>query len=514
MNRAAIFLLGLLGASGMCAKESPVTFTKDIAPILFKNCAACHHPGEVAPFSLLSYDDAAKRAKTIARVTRTRYMPPFKAEPGAGEFRDICRLNDDEIAAIQSWTDAGTPEGDPKNLPAAPVFSDTWKLGKPDVIVTMPQAFTIPAEGKDIYQCFVLPASITENQYLVAYEFRPGNRKVVHHSIISYDNTGEAQKKDDADAGVGFRANGTGTGLKAGFKNVLGIWTPGVVPTFLPDGIGLNISKNSVIVLQNHYHPSGKPETDQSSVGLYFSKAPVTQLAHYTTLFQNKIAIQPGDAHYSVTAQQNAGSGRVVAVTPHMHLLGDEMKLTATAPDGTVRPMIWIKNWDFNWQHQYFYKTPFVIEKGTRVDLVATFNNSAENPKNPNSPPKLVKFGENTTDEMAGVIFLVVDNAPASSAAAAKRPAVKVDPKLLQRYTGSFTLEVPTTLEITQESGTLRAKVSGKNETVDLIATSETEFMTVNPQAKLTFLKDENGEFARFTLLVDGKSHTGTRTKK
>lgn len=521
VRRAAVlaFVVGILAGNSASGAES-VTYCRDVAPILFKNCSGCHHPGEVAPFSLLSYQDAAKRAKTLARVTRTRYMPPFKAEPGAGEFRDVCRLSDAEIATIQRWTESGAAEGDPATMPAVPVFSDTWKLGKPDLIVSMPKAFTIPAEGKDIYQCFVLPADLPEDRYLIGYEFRAGNRTVVHHSIISQDVSGDAIRTEAAAKGVGFRANGTGTGVKGGFNSVLAIWTPGVVPSLFPDGVGLRVLKGSVIVIQNHYHPSGKEETDQSSIGLYFAKTPPSQLAHYTTLFQNKIAIAPGEKHYTVSAQQTAGGGRIVAVTPHMHLIGDELKLTATLADGSVKPMIWIKNWDFNWQHQYFYATPVAIERGTKLELTATFDNSAENPRNPNSPPKAIRFGENTTDEMAGVILLVVDDHPQANGVASKgmgmtaTAAIKVDSKVLDRYTGQFTLEIPMTLEIVQESGVLKAKVGDKSGKVELVATAENEFVSHNPEAKLIFAKDENGDFSKLTLLASGKSHVGTRVKK
>jgi len=506
LRLSALALAAMIFLTARSADEA-ITYSSHIAGILYKNCAQCHHPGEVAPFSLLTYEDASKRAKMIARVTASRYMPPFKAEPGAGEFRDICRLTDAEIASIRAWVDAGAPEGDPKTAPRAPTFTNGWTLGTPDMVVTMPQAFSIPAEGKDVFQCFVLPADMPDERYLVAYEFRSGNPKVVHHAIVSQDNTGEAIANDKADPAIGYKSNGTGTGLKAAFNKVLGVWTPGVVPGLLPEGVALRLEKNAVIVLQIHYHPSGKLETDQSSVGLYFSKTPPAQFARYTTLFQTKFAIPPGDAHHAVEATRDVhANGRVIAIAPHMHLIGREMKVTATAPDGTVTPMVWVKNWDFNWQHQYFYAKPFPLVKGTKVKLEAIFDNSAENANNPSHPPKLVKFGEGTNDEMAGVILLTVDGAKNYKVAT-------VDPAALARYVGKYALDIPTTLDISQDGGALKALVDGKGKKVPLTAVSDTEFISHEPEAKLTFRKDSNGEFGLIVVEVNGKHHAGKRVK-
>ena len=244
--------------------EKPVTYNKDIAPILYKNCTACHRPGEVAPFQLMSYRDAAKHAMQLATVTQNRYMPPWKPEPGFAEFKDTRRLTDNEIALIKRWVNSGTPEGKPSDLPPAPKFTDGWQLGQPDMVLKMPEAYTLKSEGNDVYQCFVIPINNDEDKYVSAVEFRPGNRKAVHHALLFLDNTGTARKLDAADPEVGYRSFG---GIGFSPSGGLGGWAPGAVPYRLPEGAARPVKKGSDLVIQVHYHPTGKTETDQSTVG-------------------------------------------------------------------------------------------------------------------------------------------------------------------------------------------------------------------------------------------------------
>jgi mono/diheme cytochrome c family protein len=396
-------LFCLLVFSATAAEAAPVTFNKDIAPILYANCASCHRPGEIAPFSLLSYQDAAKRAKLIATVTARHYMPPWKPEPGFGDFAGAHRLTDDQIAHIQQWAESGAPEGDPADRIEPPKFTEGWQLGKPDLVVQMPEAFTIPADGRDIYRCFVVPLNLTEDKSVAAVEFRPGNRKVVHHSILHLEQPGADRRRDGADQRPGYNCfGGGGVGVEGG----LGGWVPGQRPEFLPDGVARSLPKGSDLIIQNHYHPSGKTETDQSSVGIYFAKTPPTRIVLTLPVASRNLYIAAGDDAYKVTASFTTPIRmEITEVAPHMHLLGKEMKVTATLPDGSTRPMIWIKDWDFNWQGQYRFKEPLILPPGSRVDMEATFDNSANNPRNPNSPPKLVRWGEQTTDEMA-IVFL------------------------------------------------------------------------------------------------------------
>jgi len=384
-------------ATSVAAVAAP-TFNKDIAPMVFKNCAVCHRPGEVAPFSLLSFKDAAKRAKQMARVTGEQIMPPWKAEAGFGEFANDRHLTAEQIALMRDWAEAGAPEGSSADLPPAPKFTDGWTLGEPDVILEPDEDYQLAAEGPDIYRCFVIPTKFTENHYVRALEIRPGNRKVVHHVIVHYDTTGAARELDARDPGPGYTSFG-GVGFRS--SGMIGGWAPGNYPSFLPEGIGRLVPSGADLVVQVHYHRSGKPETDRTKVGLYFVKGTVDKPIRAKMVIKLPLRIPAGDSDYVVHATlpvtQDVTAYRV---TPHMHLLGKEMKVTATLPDGKMIPLVHVTDWDFNWQTSYQFKTPMHLPAGSRLDLEAHYDNSAGNPVNPNSPPKLVHWGEQTTDEM------------------------------------------------------------------------------------------------------------------
>jgi len=390
--------LSWFAGDGLARAEGP-TFSKDVAPILLKNCAGCHRPGEIGPFSLLSYKDAAKRADDLADVTVSHQMPPWKPEAGFGEFLDDRRLTDREIKTIADWSKAGAPEGNPKDLPATPNFPDGWQLGKPDVILEVPSPFDIPATGPDIYRCFVIPIPMDENKTVAAVEFRPGNRKVVHHALFFLDSTGAGRKKDESEPGPGYTSFG-GPGITA--TGILGGWAPGALPRKLPEGMGRMLRKGNDMVLQIHYHPDGKPEADQSLVGIYFTKTPARQIVVGFPVRSRDIDIPAGESRHHVAARSVPlpVDAQAVGVTPHMHYIGKEMKVVAETPDGKTIPLIWIKDWDFNWQGQYQYRSPVKLPKGTVIKLDAYYDNSADNPRNPSIPPKHVGWGEQTTDEM------------------------------------------------------------------------------------------------------------------
>jgi mono/diheme cytochrome c family protein len=380
------------------------TFNKDIAPILYENCATCHRPGQVAPFSLLTYSDAAKRAGLIAAVTAKRYMPPWKAEEGYGHFQDERRLTDAQIAAIGEWARNGAPEGDPKRKPAAPQFASGWLAGKPDAVFTVPEPFHIAADGRDVFQCFVIPLNFTSDRYVKNVEFHPGNSSVVHHALFFLDTSGAARQLDAATPEPGYRCFG---GPQIQPSGGLGGWAPGATPEPLPAGLSRTVGKGADLVIQIHYHPSGKPETDQSSIGLTFGDAPDKGLAGMT-VGTRKIDLAPGDAHQVVTdwalVPEDAD---LIGITPHAHLLCKEMQVDAHLPDGKTEPLIRINDWDFNWQGQYRYAAPVHLPKGTRIEMRYVYDNSSSNPHNPSNPPRRVTFGEQTTNEMA-LLFLEV----------------------------------------------------------------------------------------------------------
>jgi hypothetical protein len=398
MNR--VVWMGIAGA--LVAAAAPPTFNRDIAPILYKNCATCHRPGEVAPFSLLSYQDAAKRAKQIATVTHSRFMPPWRAEPGYGVFQNERRLTDDQIAALGEWAANGAPEGDAADKTAPPAFAEGWQAGQPDKVFTLPGKFALAADGPDQYRCFVVPMNLDHDVYVKTFEFRAENRRVVHHAIIFTDPTGAARKL--APNGGSYPCFG-GPGF--GPTGLVGGWAPGGSPGVFGKGMELTVAKGTDLVLQIHYHPSGKPEQDQSSLGMTFGEAPT--IGRGLILMNSRaIDISAGESHYvvktGVTIPQDV---EVLGITPHAHYLAKDMKVDAHLPDGSVTHMIWIKDWDFNWQGQYRYAQPVKLPKGTRVELEYTYDNSPANPRNPSNPPKAVHWGEQTTDEMA-VAFMSV----------------------------------------------------------------------------------------------------------
>jgi hypothetical protein len=387
----------LLYAAPLCA--SP-TFTRDVAPILYKHCASCHRSGDVAPFPLSTYRDAASRARLIAKVTALRYMPPWKPVHGYGDFAGERRLSPAEVDTLRRWADAGAPEGDPARLPRPPRIDAAWRLGRPDLVVKMPQRFEVPAEGADLYECFVIPLHLDRDRYVRAVDFRPANRKVVHHALLFID------------AGAGDRPRGSypcfGT---PGFlpSGSLGGWSPGAGPVIAYPGTATRLPRGSQLVLQVHFHPSGRPETEQASIGLYFTDEKPRKAVVDIGLVSRNFDIPPGDSAYKVrdhfTIPVNV---HAVGIIPHAHYLCKDMKGWAILPGGSRRPLLWIRDWDFDWQEQYRYASPVPLPAGTRVEMEFTYDNSAGNPRNPNSPPKRVTWGAGSGDEMAGLHIQVI----------------------------------------------------------------------------------------------------------
>jgi hypothetical protein len=397
--RCQLKLFAVVTATVCSLASGAPTFDKDIAPIVFQHCAVCHRPGEVAPFSLLTYHDVSKRARQIARVTGESIMPPWKAEAGFGEFANDRHLAPEQIALIRQWAEAGAAEGNAADLPPTPLFpKGGWALGKPDMVLEPDEAYTLAAEGSDLYRCFVIPTKLAEGHYIRAIEVQPGNRKVVHHVIVHFDTTGRARELDAQDPGPGYTSFG-GVGFKS--SGMIGGWAPGNYPIFLPEGVGRFLPKDADLVVQVHYHRSGKVETDRTKVALYFAKGPIDKRVRSWPLAKLALRIPAGDSNYVVHATKLVDANvTAYRVTPHMHLLGQEMKVTATLPDGTLVPMVHVKNWDFNWQTGYEFKTPLRLPAGSRVDLEARYDNSTNNPVNPNNLPRFVTWGEQTTDEM------------------------------------------------------------------------------------------------------------------
>jgi mono/diheme cytochrome c family protein len=394
------------------ASAARVTFSETIAPIVYANCVSCHRAGEAAPFPLITYEDVAKRADLVAEVTGSRYMPPWHAAPGHGEFVGERRLTDAQIASINAWASSGMPRGDASKMPKLPPFpADGWRLGTPDLILEMPASFALPASGPDVFRNFVIPTKLTEDKWVRAVEFRPSARKVVHHALFAQVPGGSLASRDGADGRPGFGGmSSVGVG---GDRNGSGLggWAVGAQPRFLPEGVALPLPKGADFLLQLHFHLTGKAETEKSLVGIYFAdKAPEKNLfsIELPALFGigAGINIPPGEKKFVIKDSWVVpGDISVFSATAHAHYLAKEMKADATLPDGSIKPLIWINDWDFNWQDSYTYKTPVALPKGTRIDATVTYDNSADNPRNPISPPKRALWGEQSFDEMGMVGF-------------------------------------------------------------------------------------------------------------
>jgi hypothetical protein len=412
----SIALLGGALASSSPSFGAEVTFSKDVAPILFAHCANCHRPGEVAPFSLLTYKDAAKRAKQIAETTGDRFMPPWKAEPlEHAKFLGERRLTDEQIATLKAWAEAGAPEGDLKLLPATPKFTDGWTLGEPDLVVKMPEAYTVKAEGRDEFRSFVIPIRLPEDRYVTAVQYRPGNPKVVHHALLFLDTSGKAAELDAQDDQPGFAKMGGRGFIPAGG---LGGWAPGVTPHHLPDGVARLLPKGSDLIIQTHFHPSGKAEKELSSVGLYFAKKEPKQVLATFPSAGRPLNIPAGEKHHKVTNSFTVPADvTLLGLTPHAHLLCKSIKVVATLPGGKEMTLIDVPQWDWNWQEQYQYDRPISMPAGTKVYSEWVYDNSSDNVANPSNPPRPVRWGEQTTDEMALVFFQTLTDFSATQVA-------------------------------------------------------------------------------------------------
>jgi hypothetical protein len=420
---------GLAGISllsgGRTHGGEPPTFHRDVEPILQRNCQDCHRPGQVAPFSLLSYDQARKRADDIASVTKDRSMPPWHASTTeGGPFRGARVLRQRELETLAAWAQAGCPEGNAQDAPPPKSWTSDWALGKPDLVLQVDEAYEVAASGGDDYRVFVIPSGLTEGRWISTTDFRPGNPRVVHHILSAYDVTGRAKKLDQADPKPGYKTFvGYGrlpSGLPFLPSGNLGGWAPGKMPVHLPKGVGRYLPAHSDVLLQIHYHKSGKPETDASQIGLYFAKGPIQKQLkggmvlppRPGLLARPDLKIPSGNDNYEVKGSWKGGyDAHLLAVIPHMHWLGKDFLLQVVLPDGARQTLLKVDHWDFNWQDTYEFTTPVALPKGSRVEMLAHFDNSAENPRNPSQPPIEVHWGEQTTDEMCiGFLQLTRDD--------------------------------------------------------------------------------------------------------
>ncbi|HRX81055.1 MAG TPA: hypothetical protein P5307_18430, partial [Pirellulaceae bacterium] len=411
----------LIGRVAEPDPNSDVTYSKHISRIFQRRCVECHREGEIAPFSLTSYDDAAGWAEMIAEVVDQQRMPPWHANPKHGDFANDARLTDEEKQQINDWVASGSPEGDRSDLPPPRTYVEGWRIGTPDLIVKMSEKpFKVPAEGEVRYQYFTVDPGFTEDKWVKAAECRPGNRAVVHHIIVAAGSPEQAGK----------RAHGN---LESDW---LAATAPGAQPMMLPNGLAKRIPAGSRLVFQMHYTPNGTAQEDLSSIGLIFAdpktvkREVVTQKAA-----QPRFQIPPGADNHEVTAQTTFHQDTLMlAMFPHMHLRGKSFRYTATYPDKSEEILLDVPHYDFNWQNAYAFKEPKLMPAGTKLTCVAHYDNSAANLSNPD-PTASVRWGDQTWEEMMiGYFDMVLADQDLS-----KNPLTRRTDDFLKQYAAGTT---------------------------------------------------------------------------
>jgi mono/diheme cytochrome c family protein len=415
---AAAFIV----VAAAAAQRGP-TFAGDIAPILYANCTSCHRPGQAGPFSLLSYEDARTHGDEILEMTSARLMPPWHPTkaPGFPELRDERRLTDAQITTIRRWVDAGMPSGDLRRAPVPPVYPRSWRLGVPDLILTLPRPMPVPAGGPDLYRNVLISLDFMEDRWITAIDYQPSARQVVHHALFFAGPAGVIVRDDEAVPGLGRGLLARGAGATPGERlggvddawSGLGGWVPGITPKFYPDGIAQPLPRNSNLVMQLHLHPSGTAAEEDGRVAIYFAKAPPQKSLTGVQVppafgFAMGLDIPAGESRYAIRdAFELPVDVEAFGARGHAHYLCREMKMTATLPDGSTRGLLWIGRWDFAWQDSYYFKTPIRLPKGTKITVDIAYDNSAANLANPNSPPVRVRWGRESTDEMGSMTLLI-----------------------------------------------------------------------------------------------------------
>jgi hypothetical protein len=391
--RASVLLL-----AGLACSRSP-TFAREVAPLVHRRCAPCHRPGEAGPFPLITYDDVSRRAAQIARVTASRFMPPWKPVPGHVRYANDRSLSAEEIALFQRWAAAGAPAGG--TPPAPPAWPVGWQLGQPDLVVELPVPYPLAAEGSDVYRNVVIRPPPGGTRYVAAWELRPESR-TIHHAILNVDRTGWARARDAQDPEPGYPGMDAGQAQSPdGFYLV---WTPGKSPTPPAPGSAWILDDRTDLVLQLHMQPSGKPERVQPRIGLYFTREAPTRPRVSLRIGDPPIDIAAGVTSYRIGDRYTFPAEAVaLGIFPHAHYLATRMRCWLTMPDGSRRWLLYIDDWDFAWQEEYVFAEPVKVPAGARLEMEFFYDNSASNVRNPSRPPRRVRSGERSLDEMGNV---------------------------------------------------------------------------------------------------------------
>jgi len=549
MNKSRVVLIALIGlgtavllalpssqATGTKSSAKNVTFNKDIAPIFFKNCAECHRPGESAPFSVLNYKDVRPWAKSIREKVVNREMPPWHADPHVGEWANDRRLKQQELDTITAWIDGGAKEGAARDLPAAPQYTEGWSIGKPDVVLEMPEEFTLEASGPDEYQYFDIPTNFTEDKYVQMAEARPGNRKVVHHVIAFVVPPGNANMakipKEQRDKALEMALKNTplyrdgylirlkpdqpvyndvneippnrrGAG---GIGDFLTGYAPGSMPSVWNPGVAKKIPAGATIRFQVHYSKvAGSEQKDRSKVGLIFAKQPPEKRVKSRAAENIYFQIPPGAERHKVTAYwKPAVDVTIYSLSPHMHYRGAAMEYKVVYPDGKTEMLLNVPKYSFNWQMTYNPKKLLSISAGSRIEVTGYFDNSGRNKFNPD-PAKAVRYGEPTYDEMMMGFMEYVTEKP--------KQLAMIDPQVFDTYTGKYDFGNNRQFSVTREG----SRYFGQGPSgikLELFPVTETKFSIPDFEEQITFVKDEKGEVVAVLFEQDGRVFRHKKVKE
>lgn len=392
-------LIGCGRAQPAAETQGPITFNRDIAPIVWERCARCHRPGEVGPFSVLEYRDARQHAHQMVDAVKSGFMPPWLPEQGHGEFAGARTMTPMEVRLLERWVEDGAEEGAASDRRTPPPAQEGWQLGTPDLVVELSEPYELAAGGTDVFRNFVLPIDIPATRYVRGMEVRPGNRAVVHHASIVVDRTRASRELDEAGPGPGYEGM-FAEGATNPDSRALG-WTPGMTPALDPPDMAWRLVRGSDLVIQLHMTPSGKPETVRPSIGFYFSSQPPTRYPIDFKLGSKTIDIPAGESAYVVEDDYTLPVDvDLLTIYPHAHYLATDLRASATLPGGMMIPLVWIRHWNFKWQDQYRYREPVALPAGTRLSMRFVYDNSDSNPRNPSHPPQRVVYGPQSADEM------------------------------------------------------------------------------------------------------------------
>jgi hypothetical protein len=533
IGAVAVFMFPASQAGGTEPPAKNVTFTREVAPIFYQACAECHRPGEAAPFSVLSYKDVRGWAKSIKEKVVTREMPPWHADPHVGQWSNDRRLTKSQIDTVVAWVDGGAKEGDPKDLPPSPQFTDGWSIGKPDAVIQMPEEYAIAASGPDEYQYFDAPTNFTEDKWVQMAEARPGNRKVVHHVIAFIVPRGNPtlnlvakEQRDKAIEGslkdTPFYRDGLLIRMRPGqpvyndgaeipeklrgFNDVddfLTAYAPGSNYGVWEPGTAKRVPAGATIRFQVHYSKvAGTVEKDRSMVGLIFAKQPPETIIRTRAIANSFFEIPAGAARHKVTAVWKPKLDvSLKLLMPHMHYRGAGMEYRVIYPDGRAETLLNVPAYSFNWQTSYRPKSPMHLPAGSTIQVTGYFDNSAKNKFNPD-PSKAVRHGEPTYDEMMmGFVDYVVDK---------PSPLAKVDPSDFDAYVGKYDFGNNRPYFITREGNRYFGQAPN-NPKRELFAASATKFVIPEVESQVTFVKDDKGEV---TELVYEQNERVVRCKR